>query len=485
MPLEPRASQFEELPTTSSPLDPISTNSAVSLSWTSARVATVLPERTRSPNIDGNLVSEEAVVRNCIPDDRRGRSATPFRAQVKRRRSVASVPGDKLDPPNEAPHSPASRGNGHSNEREVPRGRTMKRATSYPTDIESRKRRKVNGKSRTPSKSAAEIAERIKNPLKATKGPERIVLAPLPLAGNSEQNENDGNLEYERKGAFRLKKRSERADEFRFPKPLSQPEPVWRAGDGFSSDEAKPDFMFLVTSTHKQRTPGSLPGIGKLELQVENADKENLHGSGVSKPKVQRPSKYEMKRHRGRVKDVWPTRGNFSEELEAQKQNTAVPENRKIIPSTVPPQLIPEPGARETFKYNPLPLRARNRSDFEHFGQHRRESDDPSTTSVAQPRTMQLFHIGQPEPGGGEEFEYEEEYETGDDNETVPATNYDEAPGEGEEHTTGREDTPGVCRSRESSANDSAISVPKGEKSGLQIAEQFLSDILTQGESQH
>ncbi|KAI1141936.1 hypothetical protein F5Y05DRAFT_422205 [Hypoxylon sp. FL0543] len=490
------ALELHELPMISSSVAPVSTNSTLPLSSIGTGATAVLPERTRSLHIDGKLISERVAAHNRIPDGRRGRSATPIRAQAKRRRSVASAPGgdlgyqssrindstrpaggDSSHPNNEILARPPSRRSEVTKEQELPRGRTIRRATSYPGGFESRKRRKLNGESRTSSKSVAEKTERTKN---TTKGSEKIVLAPLPLSGDSEQNDGESNLAYERKGAFRLKKRSKGADEFRFPKARSEPEPLWRAGDGFSSDEAKPDFMFLVTSTHKQRTSASLPGIGKLPLEVEDANKENLHGSGISKPKVQRPSKYKLKRLRGTINDVWPNRENFSEELEVRKRNPTVPEDKEIIPSTVLPKSTPEPRARETFSYNPHLSRARKHSDFEHFGQRPGKSDEFHTTSVTRPQTLQAFHIGQPE-SGDEECEYEEEYETGEDYELVPATDYIEESDEDGEHIISHEDTSGASRSRESSAHDSAISFTKGDKSGLQMAEKLLSDLSTQG----
>ncbi|KAI0098109.1 hypothetical protein F4776DRAFT_676691 [Hypoxylon sp. NC0597] len=500
MSLESGFLQFEELPTIDSSMDPISTNSTSPLPLTGTGFVTVLPERTRSLNIDEKLISEGVGAQSHTTDERRGRSASPIPGNAKRRRSVASAPGDDLGrqslrtnhsatpasrddsfPNNEASLGISSRGSNPTKQREPSRGRTIRRATSYPNETEPRKRRKLNGKNRTPSKQSAERTENIKNSFGTTKGPEKLIFPPLPLSGNADNKDGNGNIAYERRGSFRLKK-SKIADEFRFPKSPGQPEPIWRAGDGFSSDEAKPDFMFLVTSTHKQRRPGPLPSIGKLQLEVEDSSKEDLRGLGISQPKVQRLSQYQMKHRRGAVKDVWPNRENFSEELEVRKRNPTVPENGKIIPSTIPPQPTPKPRAREMFMYSPATSRVRKHSDFEHFGQRLQKSGEQSTTDDTETRAARIFHIGQPEPGTGEECEYEEEYETGEEYELVPSTDYNEESDEGEYYTTSHEDTPSASRSREASTHNSTTSIPDGEKDELEVAEQRPSDSQTPSE---
>ncbi|KAI1416911.1 hypothetical protein F5Y13DRAFT_204283 [Hypoxylon sp. FL1857] len=489
MSLESGVRRLDEFPTIPSSMDPISTNSTFPLPLASARVAAVSPKRTRSLSIGGKPISEGDDSPSRIFDEWKGRSASSIRANVKRGRSVASAPGDSPGPQslrtdnsarpisrgrphldNEAPLGP-SRKRESTKQQELSRGRTIRRANSYPDNIESRKRRKVDGGVRPPGKSVTERTESIKNTLRVSEGPERIIMAPLPLTEMITHSDSGENVVYEQRGAFKLKK-SKGVDEFRFPKSLSQPEPIWRAGDGFSSDEAKPDFMFLVNSTHKQRGSGSLPGIGKLQLEVENVNKENLRSSGISRPKTQHLSQYAMTRRRGAVKDVWPTRENFSEELEVRKRNPTVPENEKIIPSTLLPQPTPEPRPREIFTYNPLPLRARKHSDFEHFGQRLRGSGELSTTRDAEPRNMEVFHMGQLEPGDNTECEYEEEYEAGEDDEFVLATNYDEELDEAEEHITSHEDASNASRSRESSTNHSAIFISNGETDELQADEQ-------------
>ncbi|OTA94299.1 hypothetical protein M434DRAFT_384038 [Hypoxylon sp. CO27-5] len=500
MSLEPGCSQFDELPTISLSADPISTSSTSPRPLTGTGFVAVLPERTRSLNIDGKVVSERASVRSHATDERRARSASPVRTNAKRRRSVAPAPGDDLgrqssrtnnsttstDRDGSFPNSDASLGissrRSHTpKQREPSRGRTIRRATSYPNEDEPRKRQKLNGKDTTLSKIATGRTESIKNSFATIKGPEKLIIPPLPLSGNVDHDDGNGNIAYERRGSFRLKK-SKTVDEFRFPKSPSQPEPIWRAGDGFSSDEAKPDFMFLVTSTHKQRRPGPLPGMGKLQLEVENPSKEDLHGLGISQPKVQRLSQYKIKRRRGAVKDVWPNRENFSEELDVRKRNPTVPEDGIIIPSTVPPQPTPKPRAREMSMYNPRPSRARKPSDFEHFGQRLQKSGEPSTTDDTEPRTMPIFHIGQLEPGSGEECEYEEEYETGEDYEFMPSTNYNEEPDESEYYTTNHEDASCASQSREPSTQHSTISIPDGGKDELRVAEQHLGDVQTPNE---
>ncbi|KAK6085597.1 hypothetical protein SCUP515_00704 [Seiridium cupressi] len=135
------------------------------------------------------------------------------------------------------------------------------------------------------------------------------ILAPR---GNSSNNRQAQQKRRPTKGAFLLRQESEsESDEFRIPVPRSQPGPVWRPGDGFSSDEATPDFVFYVTGQRKRRRPRSLPGLGRLSLgsvgekggSIRDAKKRQRTGQ----PFVSRKAKL----LREAAKDTWPTYDDF------------------------------------------------------------------------------------------------------------------------------------------------------------------------------
>ncbi|KAI1208385.1 uncharacterized protein F4807DRAFT_468643 [Annulohypoxylon truncatum] len=410
---------------------------------TSARVAAILPERASVFNIDRKLALARDEGSDDKPGTRRGRSASPIRANVKRRRSVVSAPGDVQgrQPSSGAESKSQFQETVTPQQKEPAHERSTNRRTSHADEIERRKRRKADGKIKIPNKPAVDKSESIKKSLKVTKGPKQLVVPPLLLPEGVEDDKDDEKT-YERKGVFKLK-RDKGPNKFRFPKPHSHPEPLWRAGDGFSVNEARPNFAFSMTGTHKQMKPKSTPGVGELQLETYDGNEEDPHRSGVDRLKNQRLLRYEMKHRRGVVKDVWPTIDNFSEELEVRKRNPTVPANEKIIPSTLRPQPTPVPQARETLVYNsisiPMP-RKRRSSDFENFGRHIGNGNMISNTRIAETQIDPTRHITQSESMNeegfgdeaadevseveGEEEEYEPMISTGNDMEVDGSGRY-------------------------------------------------------------
>lgn len=88
--------RLDELPTIPSSMDPILTSSMVYQSLISVGETAALPERTRSLNINDNHPPGPDEVLGLDNDRTRVIPASPIRANVKRRRSVVSAPGDIL-----------------------------------------------------------------------------------------------------------------------------------------------------------------------------------------------------------------------------------------------------------------------------------------------------------------------------------------------------------------------------------------------------
>ncbi|XXG98234.1 hypothetical protein Hte_004557 [Hypoxylon texense] len=483
-----------ELPTMTSSLDPISISPPITRGLTSARVAAVLKRRAKSLNFDDRNFPALDVFQEG--EETRGRSTSRTRANVKRRRSIASASREASS------SRVASRLRGRSNSRSRPenptvpvhtrssqsrngatprassrgtnptrrgttlRSRSVRRATPYPNVVGSRKRSGVDG-----------VGD-IKESFNVTKNRADPLLAQLPLSGDVETHNSDGEATYEKKGAFRLKRNPANL-EFRFPKSLSQPEPLWRAGDGFSSDEAKPNFIFSMTGAHKQKRPRPLPGIGKLQLEAEKMAKEDTSGRHAKRSKTRHLTEYDMERRRGAAKDIWPTVENFAEELVVRTRNPIVPDHENIIPSTISPEPTPVPQPRPLLEYVPPSSRKRKHSEFENFGR-RLQAHGSMFADSPEPRGA---HINQLDIGNDEEYddeEKEEEYGMEED-EPVSETRYGGDDDEDEEYSSYDESVHGTACSQEPSSEDSAASGL--EDASSEEAESYPADTQTADDS--
>ncbi|RYP68318.1 hypothetical protein DL769_005542 [Monosporascus sp. CRB-8-3] len=129
-------------------------------------------------------------------------------------------------------------------------------------------------------------------------------------------------------GAFLLKNDRNR-DKFSSPKASSQPEPIWRVGDGFSEDEKRLESGFLIPGKHKRRRPRSLSRLGRLETESDAGN--GTHTSGF---KVGTVPGQQFKRCRGPPKDIWPTMENFADDTTVQSANRTIPDSQSFIPET-------------------------------------------------------------------------------------------------------------------------------------------------------
>lgn len=133
-----------------------------------------------------------------------------------------------------------------------------------------------------------------------------------PLQGHYSSRQTGNSLRLGNR-AF-LVRRNPELDEFRYPAHGHESGLVWRPGDGFTRDEAKPDFVFHMTGKHKRRLPRTLPGM--KSLPVQNGSAISLSGDDSSQYKYRRIDLYSEFQsvkllHRRTKQEVWPTYEDF------------------------------------------------------------------------------------------------------------------------------------------------------------------------------
>ncbi|KAI0856656.1 hypothetical protein F4860DRAFT_518625 [Xylaria cubensis] len=202
---------------------------------------------------------------------------------------------------------------------------------------------------------------------------------------------------YITKGVFRLY--NHRGLElFRFPKSRSQQEPSWKAGDGFSDDEATPDFAFLMTGKHKRKRSRSLSAFGQLSIQAEDAVAATSNQSCLKK----------SLRPRGNVcsttvGEVWPTRENFAESTINRKPRNITAENHGFTsPLNLERVTVSKSDARQV-----VPLK-RMASGFENLGKGKRrfQSNQDQNPSISFTRFLPEY---EDQTGDGEDEEADDE----------------------------------------------------------------------------
>ncbi|TGJ78829.1 hypothetical protein E0Z10_g9932 [Xylaria hypoxylon] len=194
--------------------------------------------------------------------------------------------------------------------------------------------------------------------------------------------------------------------EFRFPKPASQPEPTWCPGDGFSDDEVKPDFAFLMTGKRKRKRSRSLSAFGQLSLETENTGNDSAAGATSGQLHLRGSHGYGGRARRTEVKDLWPTRENFAEHSIAKKPRNAGVRNHGTIESTPPFNPRCPPMSKPQTK-QAMP-RKRQVSDFENFGKRKgkprschREGPSLKSTPVSQGYVSEVSDEENNEDRGG------------------------------------------------------------------------------------
>lgn len=374
----------------------------------------------------------------------RERTHSPVRANSKRRRSVASISRPEKgvrhasefsyssprsvsielgsdnypDDSSRVESCPRSQSRPASGHRSPSRGRTRRRKDSvhysYPRQDNDRQNDTRSNISRPRQYKPVEVP---------TSGGKYH-----PSPPNSHDTANSGSS-YVTKGVFRLYNYQE-PEGFRPLKSISQPEQTWRAGDGFSDDEATPDFVFLMTGKHKRKRSRSLSAFGQLSIEAGNVAENGKMGVTSSQPHRLRGLQRNVRRKT--VKDLWPTRDNFSEDLVVQKPGAVAIKDGNIVQST--PLFSPTPMPSSTLEMKQAKLQKRRASDFENFrrkrrSQSRRDDENSVVFPTASPEhRYQSSDDGYNEEEGGfcgqerDESEGEQQSATDQQLQYVPGT---------------------------------------------------------------
>ncbi|KAI1746941.1 hypothetical protein F4782DRAFT_552838 [Xylaria castorea] len=206
---------------------------------------------------------------------------------------------------------------------------------------------------------------------------------------------------YITKGAFRLC--NHRGPElFRFPKSRSQPEPSWRVGDGFSDDEATPDFAFLATGKHKRKRSRSPSAFGQLSIEAENIVGNSVEGATSSQSCLRRLHRPRGKAPNAELKEVWPIRENFAESTINQKRRyIAIKSHGSTLRLNLERTAVPNQDVKRT-----IPLK-RMASGFENLGKGKRrsQSNHRRNPSFSFPRLMPEYE----DQAGDGEYDEEED----------------------------------------------------------------------------
>ncbi|KAI1638095.1 hypothetical protein F4809DRAFT_601245 [Biscogniauxia mediterranea] len=373
------------MPTIRSTREAIPSRSEEPRPLTAARVDAVL-RRTKSSTGDELNVGTQ----NWHDDRTQPRPTSPIRANSRRRISVASAPeggglllhyGRHLSRGRQystrvrdrasamsAPRA-SSQFRGRTRQRSPSRGRTRRRdSTPYPRDAaQSLQRRNANGQRNVSQRPEGEINgnfQKSRGGSRATsntsgEGSRRSAETCSSKTGNSEASS------YVAKGNFLLHKARE-SDEFRLPKAKSQPDPIWRPGDGFSGDEARPDFIFSMTGSRKRKRSGSLSGIGKLQVEAEKVGKNSPSSPAANRPRIEHMMQRRMNYRSSGMKEIWPTLENFEDasiSLSPKREELASEKNSCQTLSPLPsPASVPKSVGHYVVPRNRGPF------DFENFG---------------------------------------------------------------------------------------------------------------------
>lgn len=141
---------------------------------------------------------------------------------------------------------------------------------------------------------------------------------------------------------------------YKYPKARSQPESTWRAGDGFSEEEAATDFLFYATGKRKRKRSSTLPRMGKLFTGVEETESRSIRPSNKRSRGIGMYENLELLR--GEQREAWPTRADFEDctlPPRRERELTILDHNDAdtIIPATSRPQRERSTDSRSTVKY--------------------------------------------------------------------------------------------------------------------------------------
>ncbi|KAK8051566.1 hypothetical protein PG993_002951 [Apiospora rasikravindrae] len=282
---------------------------------------------------------------------------------------------------------------------DTPGGRTQRRDTplSQPTQIldtprSQRHASRGRGRPVTPRSQS-----------RARSRSTRTVLGELPTTNTANQQVHRTESVRVLKGGFIIKTPS--TEQYKYPKANSQPEPIWRAGDGFSKEEAATDFLFYATGKHKRKRKRSstLPRMGKLATGTDETESPSVRQSNKRSRGIGIYENLELLR--GEQKEAWPTKEDFEDctlpTRPKRNLRTAQHNHTEItIPATFRPQRERSADSRSTIKYVPRPKKGA--LDFANFR-------DLEVVKSTFPKDNLLSQIRIPRYDSGSDEEDEEE----------------------------------------------------------------------------
>jgi hypothetical protein len=112
------------------------------------------------------------------------------------------------------------------------------------------------------------------------------------------------------KGAFLLSAYPQN-EEFRYLTVTNGRQLRYQPGDGFSPEEATPNFIFYVTGRKKHRRRYPLPGLGELSLGTPNEHKSIIPATMKRKKATETLDPHRVHLLRAAAKDIWPTPHDF------------------------------------------------------------------------------------------------------------------------------------------------------------------------------
>ncbi|KAK8868891.1 hypothetical protein PGQ11_007469 [Apiospora arundinis] len=245
---------------------------------------------------------------------------------------------------------------------DIQRGRTQRRVTPLPqidhvpeTPPSQRPASRNSGRPITP-----------RSPSRARSRSQRTILGELPIANTANQGVRRVDSVRVLKGGFVIKTPS--TEQYKYPTPSSQPEPVWRAGDGFSEDEAAPDFLFYITGTRKRRRPLTLPGMGQLPTGMDETENPSIRPSNKRSRGIGVYENIDLLR--GGQKEPWPTKTDFEDCTFPTRSKRGLRTHQDdyadvIIPATFRPQREQSVASGSSIKY--IPRHKKGPLDFANF----------------------------------------------------------------------------------------------------------------------
>ncbi|KAK7956616.1 uncharacterized protein PG986_005838 [Apiospora aurea] len=194
----------------------------------------------------------------------------------------------------------------------------------------------------------------------------RTILGELPTTNTANQKAHRTESVRVLKGGFIIKTPS--TEQYKYPKASSQPEPLWRAGDGFSKEEAATDFLFYATGKHKRKRSSTLPRMGKLATGTDETESPSVRQSSKRSRGIGIYENLELLR--GEQKEAWPTKADFEDctlptRPKRDLRTTQHDQAEITIPATFRPQRERSADSRSTMKYVPRPKKGA--LDFANF----------------------------------------------------------------------------------------------------------------------